>query len=161
MDIQSTQQQQPVSDDNELAKVLAGVDDKTASDDNKQADDSSSANQDQASQQPDPQATVPPLTGSVDLEPIKKEAIEELRPLVDKLNLPAEEKFDIYLLIIRSTDDQTLIEPAHETAKNIVDETRRAQALLDIIKEIEFFSHPPQQVDSGAPTSEIPEPQAS
>ncbi len=170
MDIQPTQQQQPVSDDNELAKVLAGVDDKVASDDSKPADDSpapsSTSDTSDAPAQPAelqaPPVTPPPLGGSVDLEPIKKEAIEELRPLVDKLNLPPEEKFDIYLLIIRSTDDQSLIEPAHETAKNITDETRRAQALLDIIKEIEFFSHPPQQQEGPvAPAPEPSETQAS
>ncbi|MBP7774998.1 MAG: hypothetical protein KA069_00185, partial [Candidatus Saccharimonas sp.] len=68
----------------------------------------------------------------------------ELRPLVDKLTLAPEEKFDTYLLLIRSTDDKTLIAPAHEAAKAIVDEARRAQALLDIIKEIDFLSHPQQ-----------------
>ncbi len=157
MDVQPTQQQQPVSDDNELAKVLAGVDEKLA-DDSAPADDASAVPEPTTPQAPVTPATVPPLDGSVDLEPIKKAAIEELRPLVDKLNLPPEEKFDIYLLIIRSTDDQTLIDPAHETAKNITDETRRAQALLDIIKEIEFFSHP-QAPASPEPSAETATPQ--
>ena len=76
------------------------------------------------------------------LESIKKDALVELRPLVDKLNVSAEEKFDTYLLLIRSTDDADLIQPAHEAAKAITDETRRAAALLDIIKEIDYLSHP-------------------
>ena len=76
------------------------------------------------------------------LESIKKDALVELRPLVDKLNVSPEEKFDTYLLLIRSTDDQDLIAPAHEAAKAIEDETRRAEALLDIIKEIDYLSHP-------------------
>jgi hypothetical protein len=71
---------------------------------------------------------------------VKVEAINELRPLMDKLVLPAEEKFDLYLLIIRSTDDKTLIAPAHEAAKLIADETRRANALVDIIKEIDYLT---------------------
>jgi len=37
-----------------------------------------------------------------------------------------------------------LIAPAHVAAQNIADETRRAQALLDIIKEIDYLSAPPQ-----------------
>jgi hypothetical protein len=76
------------------------------------------------------------------LDDIKKDALTELRPLVDKLSVSPEEKFDTYLLLIRSTDDTALIAPAHEAAKAIPDETRRAQALLDIIKEIDYLSHP-------------------
>lgn len=81
------------------------------------------------------------------LDELKKTALEELRPLVGKLNLPPEDKFDTLLLIIRSTDDQSLLEPAHEAAKAITDENKRAQALLDVIKEIDYFSqgHQPQQ----------------
>lgn len=78
---------------------------------------------------------------SSELDSIKKDALEELRPLVDRLNLPADEKFDTLLLIIRSTDDQSLIGAAHAVAKTIEDETKRAQALLDVIKEIDFFSN--------------------
>lgn len=76
------------------------------------------------------------------LENIKKDALEELRPLVDKLTLPPEEKFDTLLLIIRSTDDKSLLSAAHETAKSITDDGKRAEALLDIIKEIDYFSNP-------------------
>lgn len=74
------------------------------------------------------------------LESIKQDALQELRPLVDKLNVSPEEKFDTYLLLIRSTDDSALIAPAHEAAKAITDEARRADALLDIIKEIDYLS---------------------
>lgn len=77
---------------------------------------------------------------SDELTTIKKDALSELRPLVDKLNVSAEERFDTYLLLIRSTDDVSLLAPAHEAAKAIVDETRRAEALLDIIKEVDFLS---------------------
>jgi len=76
------------------------------------------------------------------LNSVKKDVLNELKPLVDKLDLSAEEKFDTLLLLIRSTDDKSLIKPAHEAAKNIADEARRATALLDIIKEIDFFENP-------------------
>jgi hypothetical protein len=85
-----------------------------------------------------PVATPTPV--SPELEAIKKTALEELRPLVDKLDLPADEKFDTLLLLIRSTDDRTLVSAAHEAARGITDETKRAQALLDVIKEIDYFS---------------------
>ncbi|MDQ5932289.1 MAG: hypothetical protein QG649_374 [Patescibacteria group bacterium] len=148
--------QQPISDDQELAKVLAGVDlqagataDASVSPALPPADDTPVTD---PTTQELPEVTVPPVvetpvmpeptfsTGSDDLSTVKQEALTELRPLVDKLNIPAEEKFDTYLLLLRSTDDKSLIEPAHETAKLIEDESRRAQALLDIIKEIDFLS---------------------
>ena len=77
---------------------------------------------------------------SPELESIKNTALQELRPLMDKVDLPAEEKFDTYLMLIRSTDDASLIGPAHAAAQGISDEKRRAEALLDIIKEIDYLS---------------------
>ena len=150
-----TVNQKPISDDQELAKVLAGV--------SQQAD---TVNQAPVMPSVPPLPTVPPMPpasdptvapvvptpvasepvahptthGSGELDSIKLEALNELRPLVDKLDVPADEKFDTYLLLLRSTDDKSLIAPAHEAAKAITDEARRAQALLDIIKEIDFLS---------------------
>ena len=146
MDIQP-QATQSISDDQELAKVLAGV--------NQQADDVLQFEETPVQPvvlapvvtepvMPAPIAT--PVIGYTaptgDLESIKKDALLELRPLVDKLDLAPEEKFDTYLLLLRSTDDKALIAPAHAAAQAITDETRRAQALLDIIKEIDFLSAP-------------------
>jgi len=141
--------QQPISDDQELAKVLAGV---------SQQDDEPATSEEpivttpvpepftppeptampEPSVAPSPASDAPSATG--ELDGIKLEALQELRPLVDKLDVSAEEKFDTYLLLLRSTDDKELIAPAHEAAKGIADETRRAQALLDVIKEIDFLS---------------------
>lgn len=84
--------------------------------------------------------TVSAADNNEGLESIKKDALNELRPLVEKLELPAEEKFDIMLLIIRSTDDHSLVMAAHNVAKLIENESKRAQALLDIVKEIDYFS---------------------
>lgn len=82
-----------------------------------------------------------------ELDSMKKSALADLRPLVEKLDLPADEKFDTLLLLIRSTDDKSLLSAAHEAARSIADETKRAQALLDVIKEIDYFSgHGPQPV---------------
>lgn len=138
--------QQPISDDQELAKVLAGV--------SQEADASvaqaaaPAVEPEQPPVTPEPVAPVAPVVpepamvapAGDDLSGIKLEAINELRPLVDKLEVGPEEKFDIYLLLLRSTDDRELIAPAHEAAKSITDEARRAQALLDIIKEIDFLN---------------------
>lgn len=155
-----TSTQQPISDDQELAKVLAGVtqdidepteepivttpapsiDQSVAPVTEPQAPLDEETPQVTPAPVTEPQAT-PSLAGtSNELDSIKLEALQELRPLVDKLNVSPEEKFDTYLLLLRSTDDKDLIEPAHEAAKAISDEARRAQALLDIIKEIDFLT---------------------
>ncbi|RKW00135.1 MAG: hypothetical protein D8B37_03565, partial [Candidatus Saccharimonas sp.] len=85
------------------------------------------------------QPTVMSSFGGLDLDTIKGYALKDLRPLVDKLTVSNEEKFDIYLLLLRSSDDNTLIEPAYNAARMIEDETKRANALLDVIKEIDYF----------------------
>ena len=79
-------------------------------------------------------------TLDVSLLDIKNEAIEELMPILDHLKTDPEEKFNTYLLLLRSTDNKDLIKPALSMAKQITDEEKRASALLDIIKEIDYLS---------------------
>lgn len=169
------EQTQQISDDQELAKVLAGVNEQDEADasasplnippplpptpmSSASSDDTTDDAADDDTLLPTPPGPPPlePLTpptpmptpaddpspAVVDpmLDSIKQQALGELRPLVDKLNVSPEEKFDTYLLLLRSTDDKDLIAPAHEAAKSIADEARKAQALLDIIKEIDFLS---------------------
>ena len=152
MDIKS-QTTQPISDDQDLAKVLAGVNNGAKAAKTQSATplpplpdlppEPEPEQQSAALPAPQPKAAkTAATTDASDLDTVKNNAIRELRPLVGKLNISAEEKFDTYLLLIRSTDDRTLIPPAHEAAKEITDESRRAQALLDIIKEIDFLSNP-------------------
>ena len=131
----------PISDDQELAKVLAGVSNGTEVNLNFEETPVSQPAADEADKI---SAIDDNSTPANDLDGIKKDALIELRPLIDKLDILPEEKFDIYLLLLRSTDDKTLIAPAHETARSISDESRRAQALLDVIKEIDFLSNPPE-----------------
>ena len=87
---------------------------------------------------------VNPLGRNVDsgaLGDIRLQVISELRPLVNRLDfLAPADKFDTLLLLIRTIDDSSLIPMAHQTAMAIPDEVKRAQALLDILKEIDFFT---------------------
>jgi len=171
MDITPQQSaQQPISDDQELAKALAGVmpgvEQPAAAQPVAQPDDHTSSNSSpdmkfeetastpsslpmpggstppagEAAPAPTPTAAPSQNTAPSDLDAIKKDALQELRPLMDKVELPAEEKFDTYLMLIRSTDDAALIAPAHAAAAAISDEKRRAEALLEIIKEIDYLS---------------------
>lgn len=154
MDIQPTTTK-PISDDQELAKVLAGITQAPITDISedsipdvssipKPADEDTIINPlpQETSAASLPDNTQTPAKDDNDLEVIKKQALLELRPLVDKLNLEPEEKFNIYLLLLRSTDDKTIIDPAYKTAGQIPDDTKRAQALLDVIKEIDYLSTP-------------------
>jgi hypothetical protein len=143
---------QPISDDQELAKALAGVLPDEPGVQSMQFEETPApisipAPLDESPVVPSETPVVPfqmptPLssTPATDLEGVKKDAIQELRPLIDHIDLPPEEKFDTYLLLIRSTDDATLIAPAHTAAVSITDEKRKAEALLDIIKEIDYLS---------------------
>lgn len=142
IDINPTKKQ-TVSDDPELAKALAGVNNATINDDTQFQEDESVEESEVPTEQlvenlmpTDIQPTVFP---SIDLDMIKNHALEDLRPLVEKLTVSNEEKFDIYLLLLRSSDDNTLVEPAYNAARSIEDETKRANALLDIIKEVDYF----------------------
>lgn len=142
-----------ISDDQELAKALAGVNGFGDADTQPVAEvtpvEEPKSNQENINPIPSP-VPLNPVPQRDELEQIKMEAVNELRPLVDKLILPPEEKFDVYLLLIRCTDDRTLVAPAHETARMIEDETRRATALLDIIKEIDYLSTKPGVEENSA-----------
>lgn len=77
---------------------------------------------------------------NTDLNELKQAALAELSPLVDKLTLEPEERFRTLMMLIQASDNQALLPQAHEAAKNIADEKTRAQALLDIVNEINYFS---------------------
>ena len=71
---------------------------------------------------------------------IKQQALQHLSPLVEHLDQSAEEKFKTTMMMIQASDDKTLIPAAFESAKQIQDDKARAQALLDIINEINYFT---------------------
>lgn len=85
-----------------------------------------------------------PVTNDVDddddLIDIKKQALEELLPLVDKLDQTPEERFRTLMMLIQASDQEALIPAAYETAHKIEDEKVKAQALLDIVNEINYFT---------------------
>ena len=75
-----------------------------------------------------------------DLVGIKQEALKQLSPLVSHLDQTPEEKFRTTMMMIQAADDDKLISSAFETAKQIKDDKTRAQALLDVINEINYFT---------------------
>ena len=79
-----------------------------------------------------------------DLVEVKQKALDELFPLIDKLDQTPAEHFKTLMMIIQASDNHTLIEKAYEIAQTIDDEKSRAQALLDIVNEINYFTQQPE-----------------
>lgn len=80
-----------------------------------------------------------------DLLAIKQEALQQLSPLVGQLDQGPEEKFKTTMMMIQASDDQSLVKTAYEAAKQIPDEKSRAQALLDVVNEINYFTQQNQK----------------
>jgi hypothetical protein len=92
---------------------------------------------------PAPEPAAPADTTSSshdDLLGIKQEALQALSPLVGHLDQSPEEKFRTTMMMIQASDDQTLLREAYDAAKKIEDEKTRAQALLDVVNEINYFT---------------------
>ena len=99
------------------------------------------------SQQPDFSAASAPVTtpaspvsGDEDLLDLKQKALQELSPLVDHLEQNPEEKFKTTMMMIQASDDQALLPAAYQAAQAITDEKAKAQALLDVVNEINYFT---------------------
>lgn len=71
---------------------------------------------------------------------IKKKALMSLTPLVGHLDQQPEEKFKTTMMLIQASDNPRLIRQAFEAANQIEDPTAKAQALIDIINEINYFT---------------------
>ena len=68
---------------------------------------------------------------------IKKSALRDLMPLLDKVNMDANEKFNLYRDIFEELNDHSVLEPAYQAAREITDETTRANALLYLVQSID------------------------
>jgi len=92
----------------------------------------------------DSDADVHPTTDVPDdLLDLKQQALTDLGPLVDHLDQTPEEKFRTTMMLIQSTDNSALIKDAYAAAQAIDDDKIRAQALLDVINEINYFTQQP------------------
>lgn len=91
-----------------------------------------------------PPATNPPPVDS-DLAAIKQQALQELTPLVGNLEQTPEEKFKTTMMMIQAGDNSDLIKTAYDAAQQITDNKEKAQALLDIVNEINYFTQQPPE----------------
>jgi len=79
------------------------------------------------------------------LADMKKQALDHLEPLVKHLDGTPEETFKTTMMMIQANDNHTLLDKALNAAKKITDDKERAQALLDIVNEINYFSQNSQE----------------
>jgi hypothetical protein len=82
----------------------------------------------------------PATANNGDLADLKQQALQQLAPLVGQLDQTAEEKFHTTMMMIQATDNQALLPEAYQSAQKITDDKARAQALLDVINEINYFT---------------------
>ena len=98
-----------------------------------------------SSQQPDPK---PNQDDTSSLLKIKKEALDELSPLISHLDQSPEEKFRTTMMMIQASDNKDLVPDAFKAAREIKNDQSRAQALLDIVNEINYFTQPQNDNES-------------
>jgi hypothetical protein len=75
-----------------------------------------------------------------ELDDIRKEALEQLSPLINRLDQSPEERYKTLMTMIQASDNQSLIKEAFASANQINDDMKRAEALLGIINEINYFT---------------------
>jgi hypothetical protein len=80
-----------------------------------------------------------------DLISIKQQALQQLSPLVGHLDQSPEEKFRTTMMMIQASDNADLVKDAYAAAQQIPDEKARAQALLDVVNEINYFTQHHEQ----------------
>lgn len=79
-------------------------------------------------------------TKNDDLDDIKQQALSQLTPIISDLDQAPEEKYRTLMMLIQASDDKSLIKNAFEAANNIEDKKAKAEALLNIVNEINYFS---------------------
>lgn len=96
--------------------------------------------------QSDNQPVIPPRDQDIandsanNLAEIKQKALADLSPIVSHLDQSPEEKFHTIMMMIQASDNQDLLGAAHKAAGQIQDEKLRAQALLDVVNEVNYFA---------------------
>lgn len=67
---------------------------------------------------------------------IKEAVLRDLVPIMDKVNIAPEKKFDLLKQVIDDLHDDSAIQPAYAAAREIEDETTRADALMYILEKL-------------------------
>lgn len=100
----------------------------------------------------DTDSSAVPAVDTDKLAGMKQQALDHLEPLVASLDQNPQEEFKTTMMMIQANDNHTLLDKALSAAKSIEDDKERAQALLDIINEINYFSQGGQPATAVEPT---------
>lgn len=76
------------------------------------------------------------LGEDADVQQVKVEALRDLAPLVEKLEMSAEDKFKLYDEMVMVLKDKGILGKMHEAARSMADEGERAKALLKVVETI-------------------------
>ncbi len=74
---------------------------------------------------------------SLNVKQIKQAALRDLIPVLDNLHINVSQKFNIYKDIFEELRDYSVLEPAYRAAKEMADDTERAEALLYVVEAID------------------------
>ena len=91
-------------------------------------------------------ANAAPVSADNSLVQVRQQALKSLEPLVEHLEQTPEDKFKTLMMLIQASDNSKLLSGAYEAANKITDEKTRAQALLDVVNEINYFNHQQQNL---------------
>lgn len=75
------------------------------------------------------------------LDSVKANILKDLAPLMDKIHVEPEKKFELYTDMLAENNDASIVGPAYETARQISDEEKRGEALLSLFEKIEQLEH--------------------
>ena len=81
--------------------------------------------------------TPPVATASPEMTQVKEQALRELAPLLANMSIDAEQKFKLYRDMIETLHDNSVAMAALEAAKQIQEESKRAEALLYLVNLID------------------------
>ena len=85
---------------------------------------------------PTPAPAPAPESQTLSTAEVKKAALRDLVPLLGKISMDPLQKFTIYRDIFENLKDYTILDPAYHVARDISDETKRAEALLYLVESI-------------------------
>ena len=109
---------------------------------NNMADDPAASTDSNTPDSPDTSTPLQPTSpmSASGLDDIKRQALEQLSPLVNQLEQAPEERYKTLMMMIQASDNDSLINEAYAAAQKISDEKARAEALLNIVNEINYFA---------------------
>ncbi len=87
-------------------------------------------------------------SSSGDLESIKSSALQELMPIVNELDQEPEDQYRTLMMLIQTSDNQALVKDAYAAAGKIEDKKAKAEALLNIVNEINYLTGKDKKSDS-------------